>query len=445
MSNNWIEQANKSCFSFHYKWELKQPKHDELGRRDGHASVVLDDNTILLIGGSHVYDILSSTLVLPSNSPVWIQGPDMNVKRSELTAVVCDGAVYAIGGFTHYTAAFGSTATLERITIAALKRIVASPPRNKNDKWEKVNARLSSDRSRCAAVAVHDRFIVVMGGCRCDGPCLSTVDIIDTMMISTTDDYNGFFTPAVVSAAVGPRMSVPRQYFGAVVLGNRVWVVGGRDDHCNRLGTVESLSFNDWNKTNDSKKEESTSMDESTRKKTKLSPESSSSMLFSSSSSWTVHTKIKLAIPRYNHATCLVAKCLVVAGGYGSGLCLLNSVEVLDLERHVVWKLPDLSFPRSQFCMVSVSNELLVLGGWSGSHVASIESLAFVELSLAGIERALRELGKLQLLSLQQSSEATGTHRFKKLRLEGVLNTLLYFHLTTNNVTPTIFFERASR
>ena len=77
---------------------------------------------------------------------------------------------------------------------------------------------------------------------------------------------------------------------------------------------------------------------------------------------------------RATHAMAKVGSCLVVAGGC-TPYDMSGTVEVLDVQRGVVWSLPDLTSPRQYGCsMVTLSDCLLVLGG--DYSVDSVESLA---------------------------------------------------------------------
>ena len=92
-------------------------------------------------------------------------------------------------------------------------------------------------------------------------------------------------------------------------------------------------------------------------------------------SSWRMEPHLSLSRPRASHAVSKVGLCLVAAGGYcenhGSWT---NSVEVLDVQRAVVWSLPNLTILWWSDCsMVTSSDHLLVLGG--NHSMDSVESL----------------------------------------------------------------------
>ena len=117
--------------------------------------------------------------------------------------------------------------------------------RQNNSQWTRLHCRLSSPRCQCAAVVVHNRYIVILGGDtgRCHN--LSSVDIMDTAPHHDSNNNNG--EPTIVA---GPSMNMARYAFGAAVMDNQIFVVagwvdemhGGWVDH-GRSTSVESLLF----------------------------------------------------------------------------------------------------------------------------------------------------------------------------------------------------------
>ena len=95
------------------------------------------------------------------------------------------------------------------------------------------------------------------------------------------------------------------------------------------------------------------------------------------SSSWREEPHLSLSSPQASHAVAKVGSCLVVAGGYcnNHGILIYTSVQVLDIQRAIVWSLPNLTIPRPFGCsMVTLSDRLLALGG--DAEEDSVESLA---------------------------------------------------------------------
>ena len=225
-----------------------------------------------------------------------------------------------------------------------------------------------------AATQVHNRFVVVMGGYNDD-------------VHKPTD---AAAVAVVVSISAGPAMCSARCGLGAVVLENQIWVVGGNQENGDPLGTVESIRFNAFGTHRDDNKTKSEKEGTDSPCTTPLTP--SLSQLFSSSSSWTLQTNLCLSTARGGHSICSIGTCLVVAGGIVGGR-LSSSVEIVDPQRGVVWRLPDLTVARYGCSLLSLSTQdLLVLGGSSTQD--SMESLSFVALSLFGMESTIQGLEK---------------------------------------------------
>ena len=200
---------------------------------------------------------------------------------------------------------------------------------------------MSTAKWGCAAVVVHDRYIVIMGGINGSNEYLSTVEVLDTLQNK-------------IVPLSGLTMNSPRGYFGAAVVGNSIYVVGGINDDQKQLDSVEVLTFNvDVDSIGDA------------------------STVFGKSSSWTTSKDLVLSKGRYGHGVAKIGNCVVVAGG-----CGINSVEVLDPYRHVVWLLPDMTVARSYCSIAVLSKNIVVLGG--PNHV-SLETLALVEQDTAKV------------------------------------------------------------
>ena len=134
-----------------------------------------------------------------------------------MAAVVCRDKVYVIGGTDDNGQALD---TMESIQVSSLLGTTqtSTTTSQTNSQWTRLQCRLSSPRQGCAAIVVHNRYFVVLGG-RNDMECLSSVDIMDT---APHNSNNG--EPAIVA---GTRMILTRSCFGAAVIDNRIFVVGG--------------------------------------------------------------------------------------------------------------------------------------------------------------------------------------------------------------------------
>ena len=251
--------------------------------------------------------------------------------------------VYAIGGFGGSNNDNNTTLdTIESIQVSSLLEATETSmtTRQNNSQWTRLQCRLSSPRNKCAAVVVHNRYIVILGGRIDMGQLLSSVDIIDTAPFHN----NNKGEPTIVA---GPSMNLTRYAFGAAVVDNQIFVVGGWVNS-EPSSSVESLLF----------QQEPQDKDHSN---------SNSNMSWTfPNSSWRMEPHLSLSSPRTSHAVAKVGSCLVVAGGHyiDDKIQTYTTVEVLDIQRGVVWSLPNLTIQRPFGCsMVTLSDCILVLGG----------------------------------------------------------------------------------
>ena len=316
----------------------------EGGWRSCHATVVLDhpdtasnDNnnnnnrrqTVVLMGGNQQRrGVTKSVLVLNLADPdrQWQEGPPMNKSREGHAAVVCNGGVYVVGGDDSI---FTCLNCIERIDSNDLLQSSTTNSNTHERHWTTLNCRLSAERVGCCAVAVHNRYIVVMGGY--SDHDLSSVDIIDTNNHTVT---------------AGPSMTIPRSFCASAVIGHRIFVVGGR----NGYGNLDSVEYLDDTTPWDS---------DETEKETGLT--------FTSFSPTSItHSELRLSELRGSCAMVAVGSCLVVAGGQGH-----STVEVLDTRRNRVWNLPPLDNHRHGCSVVTVANQVAVVGGYRNPTCAT--------------------------------------------------------------------------
>ena len=318
------------------------------GWRAGHTSVVLDhpdtdgnDNnnnnnkrqTVVVLGGFQAgQGSLDSILVLNVAAPDkhWREGPSMNKSRRGHAIVVCNGGVYVMGG-CNGSSVFDCIERIDEndLLLSPLTTNIITHASN----WTTLTCRLSSGRHGCCAVAVHNRYIVVMGGY--SDRYLSSVDIIDTN------------SHTVIA---GPSMIVPRQWFASAVIGHRIFVVGGHNDN----GHLDSVEYMDYTTLCDN--------DEAKNK--------TGSRFISFSTLWTTHSGLRLSNARRSRAMVAVGSCLVVAGGWHN-----STVEVLDTHRNRVWNLPPLDNHREGCSLVTVANQVAVIGGYPNPSCATLPLL----------------------------------------------------------------------
>ena len=314
--------------------------------------------------------------------------------------MVCHGALYAIGGANDES----TLSTIERINIEDLVSSSVASHRD-NQQWKTLDCRLSCDRKGCAAVVVHDRFIIVAGGVGEDDDFLSSIETIDTCSKSQC---------FVIS---GPHMNVARSAFGMAVIGSTIYAVGGRrqyepapvvgsvvldedewdwlDDYEPYVSSVEYLDVDDW---------------------LKEGPPSATSVS-TSTMSWQIHKALSLRTPRCDHGMVRVGSCLVVVGGHKIGDSC-HSVEALDTQRNVVWELPEIQGAvGGVYNVVAISSGIILINGWYSTHQDSGERLSLVDMNSMCFAQ-LMALGKASMLTRGGAGFNGRTQQFEKLQNE---------------------------
>ena len=322
------------------------------GNRIHHTSNVVHDpssnhvKNVVILGGLMLEisaDYTNSVILLNVHRTKWQEGPPMKERRINHASVVCNGAVYAIGGDN------GSSYldSIERINVEELIQHSSSSSTSSANGWTMLNCRLSMKRKGCAAAVVHDRFIVVAGGYNGNN-YLSSVDILDT----------AFGNSCLVIS--GPSMEKYRCYFGMAVIGRRIYAVCG----WRYSNSVEYLEFDDLL---DKKANSATSV-------------------FPWSKSWTIHKDLRLKSCPGRHAVVRVGSCLVFAGDLTTNNSSeqSRSVQVLDVVKNVVWRLPDMRVTRSGCSMVSLLNGIAVIGGHVTLSLVDKNSWLFARLLAIG-------------------------------------------------------------
>ena len=360
-----LSTSSSSSLSSQLQWNSANQWSPLLGGgREFQASVTIESGnengaggqTIVVIGGlMQSGEYTNSVIVWDPSTKRWRNGPSLNDRRKSLIAVVCHDKVYAIGGVGRDNNYDGDTVldTIESIQVSSLLEMteILMTTRQHNNQWTRLQCRLSSPRYKCAAVVVHNRYIVILGGNIGINHYLSSVDILDT---APPQNNNNNGEPTIVA---GPSMNSTRSSFAAAVMDNRIFVVGGWVDH-GQSTSVESLLFQ-----------------QQPQDKDHTHSNSNMSCTFPNSS-WRMEPNLSLSSPQVSHAVAKVGSCLVVAGGRTPDAVQgTTSVEVLDVQRGVVWSLPNLTIRRQYGCsMVTLSDCLLVLGG--GRSEVCVESLA---------------------------------------------------------------------
>ena len=135
---------------------------------------------------------------------------------------------------------------------------------------------------------------------------LSSVDIMDTAPPHNNNNSSNV-EPTIVA---GPSMNSTQDAFGAAVVDNRIFVVGGWVDH-GQSTSVESLLF------------QQQPMD-----KDHTNSSSNASCMFPNSL-WRMERHLSLSSTQTSHAVAKAGSYLVVGGGWNENQT--NSVEVLDV------------------------------------------------------------------------------------------------------------------
>ena len=368
MSSLPSSSPSLSSLSLQLQWNSTNQWSPLLGGgRDSQACVTIESGnengaggqTIVVIGGANGGECTTnSVIVCDPSTKRWRNGPSLNDKRSDLVAVVCHDKVYVIGGYgdDNYHG-YTTLDTIESIQVSSLLETVETSmmTRQNNNQWTRLQCHLSIPRHKCAAVVVQNRYIVILGGVNGMRQDLSSVHIMDTAPPHNNNNSNG--EPMIVA---GPSMNLARYDFGAAVVDNQIFVVGGWVSS-GRSTSVESLLFQQQPKDKD---------------KDHINTYSNVSCTFPNSS-WRKEPHLSLSSPQDSHAVSKVGLCLVVAGGHckNHGGWTNTFLEVLDIQRGMVWSLPNLTIPRPYGCsMVTLSDCLLVLGGNHSED--SVESLA---------------------------------------------------------------------
>ena len=308
------------------------------GWRAYHASVMLDHpqqddetQTVVVLGGYKQNQGYTNSVLfmsLENENKQWREGPPFISNRAYHAAVVCNGGVYVIGGHNGRSC----LESIERIDVQNL--CSESMESFTSNQWTTLTCRLSTARDECSAVAVHNRYIVVIGGY--NGDPLSTVDIIDTGIACNH------------TVIVGPSMTVPRYSCASAVIGNRILVVGGYNRHnAEVLQSVEYLEIHD---------------------PSGIETMNTASAVFPFSCRWTRHDQINLSIKRWFHAVVAVGSCLIVMGVS----LAVDAVEVLDTRRNTVWTFPQLTGSRYSCSAVVHSRGIAVISGDENPSCATL-------------------------------------------------------------------------
>lgn len=190
-------------------------------RIDHHRAVVSDRNDVYIIGGIfyevHHFDesgsALSEVRMFDSYHKTWMECASMETPRCAHAVVNCKGLLYAIGGKASYP---GGT---------PLSLVECYDP--EKDHWRNVEpmpVRLCHHQA-----VVRRNKILVIGG-------FSEGDVATRVFLEYDPELDVWKT-------LEPTMRIVRAEFGAVVINDSLYVIGGNDGE-NKLSSVEIFDFN---------------------------------------------------------------------------------------------------------------------------------------------------------------------------------------------------------
>ena len=137
--------------------------------------------TIVVLGGR-----MQRVPLLYGIRPPWNgeNGPNLNDKRCDLVTVVCRDKGYTIGGYHNDSNNCTVLDTMESIQVSSLMETTeTSTTRQDNSQSTRLQCGLSSPQKACAAVVVHDRYVVILGGhTRHNTSAVASVEIVTTTM-----------------------------------------------------------------------------------------------------------------------------------------------------------------------------------------------------------------------------------------------------------------------
>ena len=221
----------------------------------------------------------------------------MRSKRSACVSAVANGRLFVFGGVSHRDSTYDVLSSAE----------VYNP---RTGMWEDIPP-MSKKRHGCAAAVVNEH-IYIIGGCGAvrDG----REDALPLTVVYDVRNSKWSTVPA--------SMSTPRSHMSATAIEEKIYVVGGLDDDCVVLSSVECYD---------------------TRTK-----------------GWT--SILSMTTKRCSCATAAVGRHLYVFGGF-SGISQLSSVEQYDVDSKVWKSLPPMRVIYG-FCVAAVvEDKIYVCGG----------------------------------------------------------------------------------
>ena len=156
--------------------------------------------------------------------PLWqqVRGVQLNRKRSHHGCVILDdNRILVVGGYEKKNDS--SSEVLRSVEVFD----------RPTKKWDKKWPKLTQHRAEHAAVKVGN-LLYVMGGRGSNGQCLDSIECLDLSQKKSAQNY---------WVTLDIKLSSKKRGCTAVVVGSLVYVMGGRNDDDNVVGSVDILDF----------------------------------------------------------------------------------------------------------------------------------------------------------------------------------------------------------
>jgi hypothetical protein len=285
--------------------------------RSDHASVLLPDGRVLVMGGTDSVNVLKSSELFNPANQTWTIGADMKTARRGHTATLLkDNKVLVTGGFDGKT----SLATAEIYDPAA-------------NTWTATTGTMSSSRRFHTATLFSDGKVLIAGGVV--GPLLTADPKVTELYNPATGLFTAYatFTETAPGTGVGTGLSLPeaRQGHTATTLSTgNVLFVGNSGANS---AAAKLLNYNSATPT---------------------------------SSTWTLTGA--MVNTRYNHsAAVLQNNSVLVTGGFGTQTGTSKSVEIYSPTGNDWTSVAPMATDRALHTSTTLQNgNVLVVGGYDG-------------------------------------------------------------------------------
>lgn len=288
--------------------------------RQEHTVVAINSTTLAALGGIvATEDGYSNTPLvtyydIPSDT--WIEGPAMPVGLNHPNGAAYNGKIYLLGGLGETDAG---------PWVAVPETWVLDPS---TGVWESLAPFPEGTERGSSVVGIYGDKIYLAGGLRtlhlAPGGASIAVDVVSSYDI-TNDQW-----------ATLPNATLPRakDHAAGGVVGNTLWVTGGRDVSAGIITTHDTLALN----------------------------------LDDTDAGWTdVTSSAGMPTARGGHSAAVIGSVIYTFGGEGAGSAsgVFDQTEAFDTESQTWKSLESMPFPRHGTVGVAISNVVYILGGGS--------------------------------------------------------------------------------